>query len=744
MNSTTIYRNFNIPIEDKLLTAVLREIKNGKYQVEINRIRECVSAGQDTKADELKKALLAFTPSATFKAGRNQNTIKQYSGFVHLDFDKLDPDQIQSITEKIAAIPYSFACFRSPKGAGLKVFVKVSNDLNSHALAYANVKSYYEAQLAIEADPKCKDITRLCFVSFDPELYLNPNSSTFEITSTTQSETAYMTASYHNQTTRLDQIVAFTNQKETYINGSRNNYIYLFACNCNRSGIPQQATEAYVVANFQHENQAEILKSVDSAYRNNAADFATFANTAALQNPDTEEHPTENYLKATPLIPGNIYESLPDILKSGVLPFDGDLRKRDVFFTAAITILSGCLPNVTGIYAGERVYPHLFSFIIAPAASGKGVMKNAKRLADKYHDKLVAESKKAHEAYNQKLIEYKDTLAKRKKNDPIPPKPEEPKTRLLFIPADCSQAMLLQLLQDNNGQGIICETEADTMSGANKQDWGNYSPILRGAFHNEKISAARKTNRELIEINEPKLAVCLSGTPAQVPKLIGSAEDGLFSRFLFYAYKNEIVWQDPSPKPQGIVMNDHFAKLANDILTMIDFLEQSPTEISLTQQQWGTLNRTFSLRLREVTLYNNEEAASVVYRLGLMLYRMCMVLTALRKFENAENSRQMVCTDDDFNTALVITGIYLEHSLTMFCNLASQQEATVYKMPNNKKKFFENLPDEFQRKQALEIGKNFDMSERSIDEFLNNCIPTLLEKIKTGYYRKIKNYENNN
>src|SRR5690554_8206625 len=113
--------------------------------------------------------------------------------------------------------------------------------------------------------------------------------------------------------------------------------------------------------------------------------------------------------------------------------------------------------------------------------------------------------------------------------------------------------MMMQILQDNDGRGIICETEADAMSGANKQDWGNYSHIMRAAFHHEKISAARKTNRELLEIKHPQLAVALSGTPAQVPKLIASAEDGLFSRFIFYAFKNEIVWQDPSPRPGGIV-----------------------------------------------------------------------------------------------------------------------------------------------------------------------------------------------
>src|SRR5690606_31816294 len=220
----------------------------------------------------------------------------------------------------------------------------------------------------------------------------------------------------------------------------------------------------------------------------------------------------------------------------------------------------------------ERVYPHLFSFIIAPAASGKGVLKNAKRLGDKIHERFVNKSNEAKKAFEIENAEYKTMLAKRKKDDAIPEKPVEPKFNLLFLPADTSQAMMMKMLQDNDGKGIICETEADAMSGANKQDWGNYSHIMRAAFHHEKISAARKTNNELLEIPNPQLAVSLSGTPAQVPKLIQSAEDGLFSRFIFYAFKNEIVWQVPSPRPGGIVYNDHFEALSNEVLKIVDFL----------------------------------------------------------------------------------------------------------------------------------------------------------------------------
>jgi len=737
MGKITTYKNFNIPIEDKPLITILEDIKAGTYKTQISDIRTNKANGNTSKYDQLKKELLAFTPSATFNGGRKKDLLTAYSGFVHLDFDKLETDKLSRLIELIQTIPFTYACFTSPSGDGLKVFVRVDTNHEQHDIAYKQVQAFYEKQLSTIADPKCKDITRLCFVSSDTDTFINEDAQVFAITLQNEPLFAQSVEIPIDYAQLLNNAVAFTNKKETYINGNRNNYIYLFASNCNRKGIPQAETESYVLSNFQHENQSELLKSVDSGYKNHIADFAKFANSADLQSDTETDIPIEDYLKNTPLIPDEVYRALPFLLQEGARAFPDDKRKRDVFFTGAISILSGCLPKVQGVYGNERVYPHLFSFIIAPAASGKGVMKNAKRLADKLHERLVAESKTSKEKYEQEMVEFKTNLSKRKKDDPIPEKPLEPKFRLLYIPADCSQAMLMQILQDNDGKGIICETEADSMSGANKQDWGNYSHILRGAFHHEKISAARKTNRELIEVNEPQLAVCLSGTPAQVPKLIGSSEDGLFSRFLFYAFRNDIIWQDPSPKPNGIVYNDHFEALSNEVLNIIEFLNLNPTEVYLTQDQWDMLNSTFTERLRNATLYNCNDVASVVFRLGLILFRFCMIFSALRKYETSEFIKDVFCSDDDFLSALAISEVYLEHSLLMFNNLSNQEERKEFTMPNNKKQFLKALPHEFKRKVAIEIGKKFSLSERAIDEFLNNSLSTLLVKVKTGLYRKL-------
>ena len=746
----TIFKNFTIPVEDVSLIILSNWIASEKYKPAVTEIRDLMAQGKTEEAQAKKQQLPAFTPSATFKDKRLLPNMVQYSGFVHLDFDKLTPEQLIAVFQIIIAIPYTFLCFISPSGNGLKVFIEVNTGAEHHDTAYHQVKQYYEKATDLKADVKCKDITRLCFVSHDPQLYKNIYNKKFPVQDipvqqkpvpviTIQEPKEESTAS-DEYLLIFQQQITFTNQKANYENGNRNNYMYLLASNCNRAGLSQSDTEILCSQHFDL-SEREIKDSVNSAYKHHSTEFAKFANTAKMQSAEQQpsqpdDDPLEDYLKTTPTIPDEVYEALPHILKEGARAFT-DKRKQDVFFTGAISIISGCLPKVTGIYFNERVYPHLYTFIIAPAASGKGVLKNAKRLGDKYHQKILQQSREAQKIYETELAEYKRLEFKKNKGEPAPEKPQPPPFKIVFIPADCSQARMVEHLQANDGQGIICETEADTMSGAKKQDWGDYSPILRSAFHHEKISISRKTGNEYVEINEPRLAVALSGTPAQAPRLISSAEDGLFSRFLFYAFKNNIEWQDPSPKSNTIVYNDHFEALSDQILQLINLLEQSPTMVELQPSQWQIINTTFPKMLSEVVTFTSEDAAGVVYRLGLVLFRICMIFSALRKHENGDMTETIICTDEDFNTALIIVQTYLQHSLLMFNNLPKQNESMQFHSGDGKRKFFEALPKEFTRKEATEIGTKFKLSARTVDDVLKSCLGVSLTKIKAGSYQRI-------
>jgi hypothetical protein len=413
-------------------------------------------------------------------------------------------------------------------------------------------------------------------------------------------------------------------------------------------------------------------------------------------------------------------------------------RERDVFLTGALSNLSGCLPEVKGTYAGSEVYANIFSFSIAPAANGKGALKFAKALVDEFHQNTIKQSKEAETLYNQALLKFKQKANNKKKGDTsLEEAPQKPKFKVVIIPANTSYAKILSHIEQNEGTGIICETEADTLGNVFKQDWGSYSDMLRKAFHHERLSSSRKSDNEFIEVNNPRLSISLSGTPSQVAGLISSPEDGLFSRFIYYVFKVEQIWRDVSPKSNPVNLTEHFRILSLRVYDMIQFLMQGETIIALTDQQWEILNQTCDKWLNETVTFISEDASSVVKRLGLILFRICMIFTAMRKYENGEFTKELTCTNDDFDCALKLAETYLQHSLLMFNNLPKQNGGIIFKRGDNKKEFFKALPEKFSRKQALEISKSFHLSTRTVDGELNNALGKFLKKEGAGNYIKI-------
>jgi len=731
----TLFTGFNQPAGDRTLLSVLTDIKEGKYRADTMSIRSFLLQGNLEKADQIKRQLPAFTPSATFKGGRKPEYLAAYSGFVHLDFDKLSAEQLASAFHTICQSPYTFACFLSPGGKGLKTFVKVTSGAGDHDTSYKKVQEFYEASVGISTDSKCKDITRLCFVSYDPDCYWNTDSQSFTGNSTGELCSLPVNdgpASSDFQTV-FEDCIHFTEQKTQYIQGNRNNFIYLLASNCNRNGIPEAIATELTLVNFDLP-ESEIRSSVKSAYFHHGFEFSFSRYSANAHQTNTISMEVD-HLKNTPKIQDDIISGLPEILRSGASVFT-DPRERDVFLTGALAILSGCMLKVSGIYAQEVVYPNLFVFIIAPAASGKGAMKFAKNLADKYHEQLVTQSRENQQIFEHEMNQYKMNHHSKKKDEPEAEPPQQPLFKVLFIPANSSYAKILHHLEQNQGEGIICETEADTMSNVLKQEWGGYSDMLRKSFHHERLSSSKKTNNEFIEVNNSRLSVALSGTPSQVTGLISSSEDGLFSRFLFYAYKVDQVWKDVSPA-NSTNLTTHFSDLSLRVYDIILFLNEHPTEVNLSGDQWEILNSTCSFWLKETTAFHAEEAGSVVKRLGLILFRIAMVFSALRKYETGETSTIITCNDCDFILAIRLVSVYLQHSLLMFNNLPRQSVMSVFLSGENKMQFFESLPKEFKRAEAIQMGSKYNLSNRSIDALLRRLDGKYLCQPRFGFYRKL-------
>ena len=518
MASSTIFKNFSIPIEKKSLIIIANEIASDKYKPQVEKVRALISEGRIEEAQEVKKQIVAFTPSAVFTKKRLARYIEMYSGFIHLDFDKLTAEQLEAAKKTIAAIPYTFLCFVSPSGRGLKVFVEVTTGVEHHSIAYLQVQHYYEKATGLKSDPTCKDITRLCFMSHDPHLTKNIQNPKFNVvipnlpednsvkpitqpTKTIQDDPQQ--PEDLKATFIFNQQIQFTNQKNSYHNGNRNNYVYLLASNCNRAGLPQSLACTLIAQNFDLSDR-EIQTAVNSAYIHHTHEHKKFEPRQFHQKKELSE-------EVMPTLPDAIFNSIPEFLTK-VTNVATTNEERDILLLGSLVTLSVAFPKLMGRYGDNPVNANLFLFISAKASAGKGILIHCRKLILPIHLALREQARLLKLKYEVELQDYNAN----KGNNPHAEKPEKPPQKMLFIPANNSSTGFFELLNDSGGRGIIFETEADTLSKSFKSEHGNFSDGLRNAFQHEPHSYYRRTDKELVEIPRPCLSVMLSGTPKQI------------------------------------------------------------------------------------------------------------------------------------------------------------------------------------------------------------------------------------
>jgi len=409
-------------------------------------------------------------------------------------------------------------------------------------------------------------------------------------------------------------------------------------------------------------------------------------------------------------------------------------QDADVLILGTIVTLSSCLPNVFGIYGERAVFPNLFLFVTAPASAGKGRLTLSRRLVQPIQDQL-------RNLYNQDLEKYRKERAayeQQRKNDPTAKAPREPVRKMLIIPANSSATMIYQILAENGGAGLMFETEGDTLANIFASDYGNYSDGFRKAFHHEPISYMRRKDHEYVELMQPKLSTVLSGTPRQIAALIPDAENGLFSRFLFYYVDFQLTWLNVF-SGQGDALDETFDVISHQVLALYQHLLQSPDiRFSFTSAQKRVFNTYFSRAQRQYWKRLGDTFIASVRRMGLITFRMAMVLSVLRLADKKEHPELLYCSDDDFTSAMTIARVALCHTVRVYRELTCRELAhPASEGAGRKQELLRLLPDEFDTAKAQEFAIRLNIPRRSAERYLADWTKSgALEKVAFGRYQK--------
>lgn len=155
------------------LTAV--RLSAEEYPCERTRYHDPVAMGKDKAKDAKMRQVPGVTFAGTFDPHRDASYLYQTTGLYTLDADALD--NVQAAYERIIKDPSVVLCFRSITGSGLKVIVygpRVST-AEEYTKVYNRIFLMMgrEWGIADKLDVATKDCSRLCFLSYDPEAYVN-------------------------------------------------------------------------------------------------------------------------------------------------------------------------------------------------------------------------------------------------------------------------------------------------------------------------------------------------------------------------------------------------------------------------------------------------------------------------------------------------------------------------------------------------------------------------------------------
>jgi hypothetical protein len=160
------------------LSDVLQPIKDGKWRAEVEECRLNVARRDKQSADRLKKKLPWFTPSGVFTPNRKASDLKQHSGLFVFDFDDLKPDDLPELKQRLIQSGHVRAVFISPSGTGLKVLIpgEPATTETSHKEEFQRLRIWIEEFIPHHIDESGSDVSRACFVSYDPDLQENEDA----------------------------------------------------------------------------------------------------------------------------------------------------------------------------------------------------------------------------------------------------------------------------------------------------------------------------------------------------------------------------------------------------------------------------------------------------------------------------------------------------------------------------------------------------------------------------------------
>ena len=378
-------------------------------------------------------------------------------------------------------------------------------------------------------------------------------------------------------------------------------------------------------------------------------------------------------------------------------------EEKDIILMATLAAASACVPNLYFRYGptGKKYYANLQCFILAAAASGKGIANQALemvRVIDEQYPLLVA--------------------------------------------GDSTLAAFYKALEERGGCCYMHESEGSVITDIWRTAAANYNTALRKAAEHEPISRNRCTGSS--EIKNPRLSMLLTGTFGQYKALVPSVENGYFSRLL------TVVIRDTHPFDKRYVSSKGGQSAIPRIVgqrllrTYEALMEGGEREWSLTDAQKEWLGEHLETEYGTLIGLLGDNFHSAVVRMAVQIERIAMILTVLRQGSalaaNSASFTPLLCSDSDYTTAELIGNRLLLHMAAAYRLIDGDKQDVVpeIKPVDQRTILLAALPEEYESKKLYSEAQSQGICVRTATRWNDYWQEHgLVQKIRHGYYKKV-------
>ncbi|MCC5914099.1 MAG: DUF3987 domain-containing protein [Balneolaceae bacterium] len=483
--------------------------------------------------------------------------------------------------------------------------------------------------------------------------------------------------------------------------------------------LTSRATEKLEALSFWEQQKADLLRLLRSPVSGDRKEDSS-THLASLKAVQREidaarkelglEERSELHISQTPLIPDEVYRSLPELL-AGCCDLIEDARDRDHFLSATVSMISGLLPNVEVDHAEGLFRPGLNMLVVRNDSDSVRIQQKVSDMVKPLRLKLIREGG-------------------------FPPGAPVADKENLRSPFD-----LVSFMTECNESAVVNVPLTELYQNS-EWDWNEFHTLVERSFYQREFWITKSSASRAVA--KPSMSVTLSGTVSDFKELQKHAGSEHISNYALYGFERKQEWVSQKPDRRVRSLNRRIESSGEKLTLLWSLLSSrsEPLYVELTEEQWEMMDETFAEKmeiLKELNL--SEELQAVNRKAALHCLRLVSLFAVLRLFEESASlvgsEEAIEPAGEDIIAALWMSDTYLKHAIRLYQLFPDQSGEQPGAKGDRYINFLEILPSEFETATAILIADKLDIPARTAKRYLNTLVDEKrLQRQKRGHYKK--------